>query len=78
MCNDERETRISALRDIWSKNYDGLKEQQKVRLWEVMEDFKDIFALIENELGLTQLVQNFIDTGDSHPIRVRPHHLPLA
>ncbi len=78
MCNGKRETRISALRDIWSKHCDGVSEQQKVRLWELMEDFKDIFALNENEVGLTHLVQHVVDTGDARPIRVRPRRLPLA
>ncbi len=43
-----------------------------------MEDFKVIFALNENEVGLTHLVQHVIDTGDARMIRVRPRCLPLA
>lgn len=36
-------------------------------------EFKDIFALLEDELGLTHLLQHDTDMGKSHP-----HHLPLA
>lgn len=41
-------------------------------------EFKDIFALTEEEVGLTHLVQHDIDTGDARPIKTRPRRLPLA
>lgn len=40
--------------------------------------FKDIFALTEEEEGLTHLVQHEFDTGDARPIKTRPSRLPLA
>lgn len=41
-------------------------------------DFQDIFALTEEEVGLTDFVQHNIDTGDARPIKTRPCRLPLA
>ncbi|KAF7664014.1 hypothetical protein LDENG_00192460 [Lucifuga dentata] len=70
--------RLSAVRDIWAKNCDGLSRWEQEELWQVMLEFKDIFALNESEVGLTHLVQHKIDTGDACPIKVHPRHLPLA
>lgn len=41
-------------------------------------EFQDIFALTEEEVGLTDFVQHNIDTGDARPIKTRPRRLPLA
>lgn len=41
-------------------------------------EFKDIFALTEEEVGLTHLVQHKFDTGDARPIKTHPRRLPLA
>lgn len=41
-------------------------------------EFLNIFALTVEEVGLTNLVQHDIDTGDALPIKTRPHRLPLA
>ena len=38
-------------------------------------EFKDVFAMNDNELGRTQLVQHEIDTGDTLPIKLAPHRL---
>lgn len=43
-------------------------------LWE----FRDIFALTEEEVGLRHLVRHEIYTGDARPIKTRPRRLPLA
>lgn len=66
------EGRISAVRGIWAKNCEGLTQEQQDNLWEVLLEFKDIFALDESEVGLTHMVEHHIDTGGAHPVRVRP------
>lgn len=43
-----------------------------------MSEFKDIFALADNEVGRTHIVQHEIETGDTRPIKTRPRQLPLA
>lgn len=47
----EDEERISAVREIWAKNCEGLTQAQQEKLWEVLLEFKDIFALNESEVG---------------------------
>ncbi|KAI4872517.1 hypothetical protein NFI96_007455 [Prochilodus magdalenae] len=70
--------RMTAVREIWGRSCDNLEPQQQEELWRVLWEFKDIFALTEEEVGLTHLVQHEIDTGDARPIKSRPRRLPLA
>ena len=50
-----------------------LTEAQKAELQNLLNEFRDIFALKPNELGHTNLVQHHIDTGDHAPIRQRAY-----
>ncbi|KAL7865827.1 hypothetical protein SRHO_G00110740 [Serrasalmus rhombeus] len=73
----EEMDRLAAVRGIWERNCDNLEPQQRKELWEVLREFKDIFALTEGKVGLTHLLQHEIDTGDAKPIKTRPRRLPL-
>lgn len=55
-----------------------LDAHQQMSLWQLLWEFNDIFALSEDEVGLTHLVQHHIDIGEARPIKVRPHHLPMV
>ena len=46
-----------------------LEEANREKLYMLIEEFQDIFALDPSELGCTKLVQHVIDTGDHPPIR---------
>ncbi|RVE62229.1 hypothetical protein OJAV_G00155100 [Oryzias javanicus] len=70
--------RMEAVKEIWRRSCDGLQPGQKEELWKVLLEYRDIFALSEDEVGLTHLVQHEIDTGDARPIKTRPRRLPLA
>uniref|UniRef100_A0AAV2LKX8 Reverse transcriptase/retrotransposon-derived protein RNase H-like domain-containing protein n=1 Tax=Knipowitschia caucasica TaxID=637954 RepID=A0AAV2LKX8_KNICA len=70
--------RVAAVKEIWERNCTTLETSQREALWQVLLQYKDIFALSEEEVGLTHLVQHEIDTGDAHPIKTRPRRLPLA
>lgn len=70
--------RTAAVKEIWRRNSEGLQPWQQEELWLLLEEFRDIFALTDDEVGLTHLVQHAIDTGDAHPIKTRPHRLPLV
>lgn len=70
--------RLAAVREIWKRSCDGLEPTQQEELWQVLSEFQNIFALTEEEVGLTHLVQHEIDTGDARPIKTRPRRLPLA
>eukprot|EP00063_Salmo_salar_P080830 XP_014055665.1 PREDICTED: uncharacterized protein LOC106604999 [Salmo salar] len=48
------------------------------RLWQLLLEFRDSFALSEEEVGQTHLVQPEIDTGDARPIKMRSRHILLA
>lgn len=54
----EEVDRLSAVREIWKRNCDTLDPWQQEELWQVLSEFKDIFALTDNEVGLTHLVQH--------------------
>ncbi|VDP04843.1 unnamed protein product [Heligmosomoides polygyrus] len=41
------------------------------QLWEVVLNHKDVFAVVEQELTQTHLIQHEINTGDTQPIRRR-------
>ncbi|KAG7496361.1 hypothetical protein JOB18_017623 [Solea senegalensis] len=64
------EERVAAVRRIWAKNCEGLTQQQQDKLWQVLLEFRDIFALKDGEVGLTHMVEHFIDTGDARPVKV--------
>ncbi len=72
----DMEDRAGAVRGIWERNCDGLDDQQKMHLWQLLWEHRDIFALSGDEVGLTHLVEHHIDTGGAKPIRVRPRRLP--
>ena len=47
------------------ENCDDLDSQQQEQLWRLLVEFKDSFALREDDVGRTQLVEHEIDTGDA-------------
>ena len=55
-----------------------LTDTQKAELQNLLNEYRDIFALKPNELGRTNLVQHHIDTGDHAPIRQRAYRVPAA
>ena len=55
-----------------------LAAADKQQLQNLVEDFHDVFALDDLELGHTDLVAHTIDTGDHCPIRQPPRRIPFA
>lgn len=70
--------RLAVMREVWRRSCHNLAPAQQEALWQVLLECQDIFALTEEEVGLTDLVQHDIDTGDARPIKTRPRRLPLA
>ncbi len=58
---------LAAIRDIWKKNCSSLDPQEQ-----------DCFAMSDEEVETTHLVQHEINTGDAQPIKCHPSRLPLA
>lgn len=52
-------------------------EERKV-LIELMKQKQEVFALTENELGETELVEHSIQLNDPTPVRMPPRRLPYA
>ncbi|KAJ3590288.1 hypothetical protein NHX12_008241, partial [Muraenolepis orangiensis] len=59
-----------ALKAIGTKNSGHLTASQQEQLWELLREFKDSFALGEEEFGMTHLAQH-------ETIKCRPGRLPL-
>ena len=68
----------SAVLEGWRKNCGGLNPEHQEQLWQLLLEFQGSFAMSEEEVGRTHLVEHEIDTGDSRPIKCRPRRLPLS
>lgn len=64
----EESDKMSALREIWKLNCDGLDSGQQEELWQLLFDFKDIFALRDGDVGLAHPLQHKIDTENAKPV----------
>uniref|UniRef100_A0A3B5LMC7 C2H2-type domain-containing protein n=1 Tax=Xiphophorus couchianus TaxID=32473 RepID=A0A3B5LMC7_9TELE len=71
------ETR-QAVRELCLRSCGGLDQEQSERLQDLLEAYIDIFAAKDEECTRTNLVQHDIDTGETRPIRLRPHRLPFS
>ena len=56
----------------------ALTESQQKQLKQLINEYRDVFALSPEELGRTNWVQHTIDTGEAAPIRMRPYRVPEA
>ena len=70
--------RLVRLQESLDLDHIGLAAADKEQLRSVVEEFSDVFALDETELGSTEWVTHSIDTGDQHPIRQPPRRIPYA
>ena len=66
-CNEE-------LEQICSLAIPGRNQQTDDRRT-LLREFRDVFAMKDNELGQTHLVQHETDTGDALPIKFAPNRL---
>ena len=56
----------------------GLSTDQLEKMKGVVEENHDVFALDDNELGCTDIVQHVINTGDHPPIKQPVRRLPFV
>ena len=56
----------------------NLNEQQKSRSVKLIKSKYKAFELHESDIGLTNLIEHKIDTGDNATIKQRQHRLPQA
>ncbi|KAJ8358338.1 hypothetical protein AAFF_G00014500 [Aldrovandia affinis] len=69
---EEEADRLAVVRGIWERSCGHLEPEQQEELWQLLTEFKGIFALTDAEIGRTHLVHHQIDTGapglsDHHP-----------
>ena len=55
-----------------------LAQEDKNQLLELVDDYSDIFALDQSELGHTEIVTHTIDTGDHPPVHQPARQIPFA
>ena len=55
-----------------------LNPDEQVRLTKLLNDYRDVFAFSQEEIGRTSVVQHHTDTGNSPPVRQRPYRTPPA
>ena len=56
----------------------GMPDQERGKLRELVREYRDVFALTNSELGITDIVHHRIETGDSKPIKLPPHRISPA
>jgi hypothetical protein len=45
---------------------------------QLLQKFPDIFSKNDTDLGLTNLVEHHIETGDAKPLKQPPRRVPMA
>lgn len=66
------------LADNFEKIKDGRSETEITLIAELFNDFGDVFSKSEDDIGLTNLIEHSIDTGNARPIKQPPRRVPLA
>ena len=56
---------------------DQLLPDEHSELGALINEFQDVFALTDSELGCTDVLRHFINTGDHPPIKQQPYRTPV-
>jgi len=57
-------------------DYSGLSVEQQTSFADLLEEYWDLFATGDGELGRTHLIEHTIDTGSATSIKQAPRRLP--
>ena len=66
------------LDQVIQKLPESITTDQKQKLENLLKEFQSSFSQGPSDMGLTDLVEHKIDTGQSHPIKQHPRRIPLA
>ena len=66
------------MHSMYQQAIDGKIANEKSQIHHLLDQFKSSFSCDENDLGLTNLTEHHIDTGNSHPLRQPPRRVPHA
>jgi hypothetical protein len=68
----------SHIENVYERGIICLDENQQKSYKDLLVEFQTIFSKSEDDIGLTNLVEHTINTGDHRPVRQRPRQIPLA
>ncbi|XP_053395476.1 uncharacterized protein LOC128555819 [Mercenaria mercenaria] len=66
------------LQNLYESACKGLLETERAKIAELLVRHQDVFSRNEWGIGLTNITEHSIDTGDAPPIKQRPRKVPLA
>ncbi|CAC5405010.1 unnamed protein product [Mytilus coruscus] len=68
----------SHLTELLDSCSEDLSTDEKGKVANVLNKFQEVFSKHEFDIGLTDLVEHSIDTGDAKPVRLPPRRVPFA
>jgi hypothetical protein len=71
-------TLSSHIEIVYKRSISCLDENQQKSYKDLLVVFQTVFSKSEDDIGLTNLVEHTINTGDHRPVRQRPRRIPLA
>ena len=77
-CDPPSDARVADLFSQLDWNISHLTDEEQRSLKSLLASYSDVFALNPSELGTTQLVTHFIDTGSSPPVKQQVRRTPFA
>ncbi|GBM33848.1 Retrovirus-related Pol polyprotein from transposon 297, partial [Araneus ventricosus] len=60
------------------ENLEGLHEEQRTAVKELLQEFQNLFSTSDSDVGRCNMTQHRINTGNHPPIKQYPRRLPLA
>lgn len=64
------------LEKMYQNNNDGLDREADDQFRKLLNEYQDVFATHNQDMGSTNLVRHHIDTGDERPVKHRPRRMP--
>ena len=74
----ESQTIPDHLTDLYGKSSEGLTQDEKQKLLDLLLKYQESFSKNEWDLGLTNLTEHPINTGNAAPVKQPPRRVPIA
>ncbi|MCG8432198.1 MAG: RNA-directed DNA polymerase, partial [Candidatus Omnitrophica bacterium] len=74
----ERREIPSHLKEIYEDAIEGKSRAEADKIADILIKHQDVFSRDETDLGLTNLTEHAIDTGDAKPVKQPPRRIPMA
>ncbi|CAC5386056.1 unnamed protein product [Mytilus coruscus] len=66
------------LHEVFASSQVNLDKDQSEKFKDLLMEYSNIFSKSSEDIGLTDLVEHTINTGNHPPVRQRPRRIPLA